>query len=54
MIIAINGNISSKRAHSFNIMKMAQAFSDIGQDVTLVTLLSLPIILETFKPKFGS
>lgn len=51
MIITSDGNIPSKFAHSFNIMKMAQGFLDTGQDVTLVSLLSLPIIIEKVKIK---
>jgi glycosyltransferase involved in cell wall biosynthesis len=42
MIITIDGNIPSTFAHSMNVMKMAQGFLDIGEDVTLVTLLTWP------------
>jgi glycosyltransferase involved in cell wall biosynthesis len=51
MIITSDGNIPSKYAHSFNVMKMAQGFFDAGQDVTVVSLLSLPNIIEWFRIK---
>lgn len=44
MIITSEGNIPSQYAHSLNVMKMAQGFNDIGEDVTLITYLSLPLI----------
>lgn len=49
MIITIDGNIPSTFAHSMNVMKMAQGFVDIGEDVTLVTLLSWPNWKELLK-----
>ena len=49
MIITIDGNIPSKMAHSFNVMKMAQGFFDAGEKVELVSLLSLPNIKEYLK-----
>ncbi len=49
MIITIDGNIPSTFAHSINVMKMAQGFVDIGEDVTLVTLLSWPNLWKLLK-----
>lgn len=49
MIISIDGNIPSKKAHSFNIMKMAQGFLDLNEDVTLITLNSWPLIKASMK-----
>ena len=48
IIVAIDGNIPSKFAHSFNVMKMAQGFSKHNH-VELVTLLTLPAIKNRLK-----
>jgi glycosyltransferase involved in cell wall biosynthesis len=49
MIITTDGNIPSRFAHSFNVMKMAQGFADAGEDVQLVSLQSLPNLWERIK-----
>ena len=49
MIITIDGNIPSQFAHSFNVMKMAQGFHEAGEEVSLVSLLSLPNIRERIR-----
>lgn len=46
IIVTIDGNVPSKFAHSFNVMKMAQGFVQCGHDVEVVTLMSLPNILN--------
>jgi glycosyltransferase involved in cell wall biosynthesis len=51
MIITTDGHIPSKFAHSFNVMKMAQGFFEAGQNVAVVSLLSLPNIIEKIKIK---
>lgn len=49
MVITNDGNIPSRFAHSFNVMKMAQGFYDAGEEVTLVTYLSFPNIIARIK-----
>lgn len=49
IIITIDGNIPSKLAHSFNVMKMAQGFNQAGLEVEVVSLLSLPNIIDLLK-----
>ena len=51
IIVATDGNIPSKYAHSFNVMKMAQGFTSENQ-VELVSLLTWPAIKNRIK--FGS
>ena len=51
MIITSDGNIPSKFAHSFHVMKMAQGFYDAGEEVELVSLLSYLNIKERIKIK---
>lgn len=49
IITAIDGNIPTKFAHSFNIMKMSQGFKDITGDVELVTLQTVKTIFNKLK-----
>lgn len=49
VLITIDGNIPSKKAHSFNVAKMAQGFFQAGHDTELVSLLSLPNIIDQIK-----
>lgn len=51
IIVASGGNIPSRFAHSFNVMKMAQGFYKVGHNVEVVTSLSIPILLERFRIK---
>lgn len=51
IIVTTDGNIPSKYAHSFNVMKMAQGFHQCGYDVEVVSLLSWPNIKEWFRIK---
>ena len=51
IIVTIDGNVPSKYAHSFNVMKMAQGFSQCGHKTEVVSLLSWPIFKEWFKIK---
>ena len=44
IIVSTDGNIPSKRAHSISVMKMAQGFHQLGMSVSVVSLLSLPIM----------
>ncbi len=46
IIVTTDGNIPSKKAHSFSVMKMAQGFHQVGEDVTVVSLLSFPVMRE--------
>jgi len=43
IVVATGGNIPSKFAHSFSVMKMAQGFYELGNDVEVITPLSLPL-----------
>lgn len=47
--VVSDGNIPSIKAHSFNVVKMANGFAKTGQDVILVSLLSLPNIIERLR-----
>jgi glycosyltransferase involved in cell wall biosynthesis len=51
IIVASGGNIPSRFAHSFNVMKMAQGFYKIGYNVEVMTSLSLPTLLERIRIK---
>jgi glycosyltransferase involved in cell wall biosynthesis len=51
IIVASGGNIPSRFAHSFNVMKMAQGFYKAGHNVEVVTSLSLPTLLERIRIK---
>ena len=51
VIVTIDGNIPSKFAHSFNVMKMAQGFFQCGYKTEVVSLLSWPILKEWLKIK---
>lgn len=44
IIVTIDGNVPSKFAHSFNVMKMAQGFKEICGSVEVVTLFTFPIL----------
>lgn len=46
IIVTTDGNIPSKKAHSFSVMKMAQGFHQVGEQVSVVSLLSFPIMRE--------
>jgi len=49
VIVTIDGNIPTKFAHSFNVMKMTQGFSDCGCDTELVTLGTYRTLLNRLK-----
>ena len=51
IIVTTGGNIPSKFAHSFNVMKMAQGFYKLGNNVKLVVPLSLPLLITKIKIK---
>lgn len=51
VIVTNDGNIPSHFAHSFNVMKVTQAFAQLGHKVELVTLLSVPLIRNKLKIK---
>ena len=44
IIVTLDGNIPSKFAHSFNVMKMANGFHQCGHEVEVVSLLSYPLL----------
>lgn len=49
VITTIDGNIPSRYAHSFNIMKMTQGFIDSGYDAELVTICTYKTLLNKLK-----
>jgi glycosyltransferase involved in cell wall biosynthesis len=51
IIVATGGNIPSKFAHSFNVMKMTQGFYKLGNNVKTVVPLSLPSFIRKIKIK---
>jgi len=51
IIVSTGGNIPSKYAHSFNVMKMAQGFYKLGHNVKVVIPLSFPLLITRIKIK---
>ncbi|MHA2284071.1 MAG: glycosyltransferase family 4 protein [Promethearchaeota archaeon] len=51
IVVATSGGIPSKFAHSFNVMKMAQGFFSLKNNVEVVAPLSLPILIKKNKIK---
>ena len=51
IIITTGGNIPSKYAYSFNIMKMAQGFFSLGNKVEIVIPLSFSLLIRKIKIK---
>jgi len=51
IIVTTGGNIPSKYAHSFNVMKMAQGFYKLGNDVKVVAPMSIPSLIRQLKSK---
>lgn len=51
IFVTTGGNIPSKFAHSFNVMKMAQGFYKLGNNVKTVIPLSLPLFIRKIKIK---
>ena len=49
-IFVLNGgNIPSKVANSYSVMKMAQGFFDSGHNVNVITSLSAPSLIRMIK-----
>lgn len=51
IIVTTGGDVPSKFAHSFNVMKMAQGFYKLGNSVKLVVPLSFPLLIRRIKIK---
>ena len=51
IIATTGGDVPSKFAHSFNVMKMAQGFYKLGNSVKLVVPLSFPLLIKRIKIK---
>lgn len=51
IIATTGGDVPSKFAHSFNVMKMAQGFYKLGNSVKLVVPLSFPLLIRRIKVK---
>ena len=51
IIVTTGGNVPSKFAHKFNVMKMAQGFYKLGNSVKLVVPLSFPLLIRRIKVK---
>jgi glycosyltransferase involved in cell wall biosynthesis len=51
IIVTTGGDIPSKFAHSFNVMKMAQGFYNLGNNVKVVVPLSFPLLIRKIKIK---
>jgi len=51
IIVTTGGDIPSKFAHSFNVMKMAQGFYKLGNNVKIVVPLSFPLLIRKIKIK---
>ena len=49
--VVASGNIPSKYAHSFNVMKMAQGFIQLGHRVEVISLLNLHTLWNYFRIK---
>jgi len=49
IIVATNGNLPSKLANSFSVMKTAQGFLRLKNDVKVIAPLSLPIFINKIK-----
>ena len=47
--VATGGNIPTKFAHSFSVMKMAGGFSELQNDVEVIAPLSLPLLYNKIK-----
>jgi len=49
VVVAAGGHIPSFYAHSFNVMKMAQGYSDLGHRVEVVAPLSIPLLIKKWR-----